>query len=133
MTTHSLADDAVLHVRVVACTDPYPADGEYVRRFWTGILGPTPTALLGYLARDGNRTIPASEAAAAVGVNRGGEHRKLIATLERLATFGFLDWTADNRVYVRDRLPRLRPSHLARLSPALQEAHAAWERQQVSA
>lgn len=123
-----LPADATLRVRVVRCSDPYEADSIYVRRFWTGVLGPTPTALLGVLVRDDSRDIAAADVAAAVGVDRHTPRcRKLAAALERLGTFQLVDWTTDNRVYVRDRLPRVPASAIARMPATLRATHDQFE------
>lgn len=136
MPERRLPQDAILHVCLVRCSDPHPSDGDYVRRFWTSALGPTATAMLGIFAREGGqRRWPVADLSAALGVGRKATttSRKLVTTLERLATFKALDWTADNRVYVRSHMPRLSSVSVARLTPALQLAHAAYERQEVRA
>lgn len=125
----------VMAVSVLRRADPYPADGDYVRRFWTGILGPTPTALLAALTGPGpgaRYQLTATDLAAALGIDRGAPVcRKLAAALERLATFHLVDWTTDNRVYVASHVPRLHDGSLARLTPTLRAAHAAFEADRV--
>lgn len=123
MTERLVTSDTTFQIRVIACSDPYDASGDYVRRFWTSALGPSASALIALLVRGGNRSVTAGELGAGIGVSRAAV---IVSTLDRLATFKLLDWVADNRLYVRSHLPRLNQGALSRMPDSLRAEHDAF-------
>jgi hypothetical protein len=106
--------------------------GEYVERFWLGVLGPATTLLLRRFARgfverpDGFRVSPA-DTAGALGMGRGtGRHSMISRTVERACQFGAAFVVDEHTLAVRSLLPPLTSRQLSRLPAKLQRAHGAW-------
>ena len=106
--------------------------GDYVERFWLGVLGPGTTLLLRRFARgfverpDGFRVDPA-DTAGALGMGRGTGRNSMIArTLDRACQFGTATRIDEHTLAVRSLLPPLSSRQLSRLPPALQRAHDVW-------
>src|SRR5438046_1277034 len=67
--TVPLDPDDELTVVVVRYAEPFPTDGDYVRRFYMSQVGPTGTALLQLLAAEGSRSWRAGDLACRLGVS----------------------------------------------------------------
>jgi hypothetical protein len=115
----------------------YDPRSPYVERFWLGILGPSTTWLMRRLAAGFDATpdgfqLDLGETARAIGLgDKGGRNSPFLRTLNRAIQFDLALVTGPSSLAARRRLPTLSPRHLARLSPALQDAHAAWEKQRL--
>lgn len=109
----------------------------YVEQFWLGVLGPSTTWLLRRLAAafDGSPdgfAVPLGETARALGLgDRGGRHSPFLRTVNRMVQFELARPCGVDELEVRRRLPPLARRHTARLPPALQEAHARWQEEQL--
>ncbi len=106
--------------------------GDYVERFWLGVLGPATTLLLRRFARgfverpDGFRVDPA-DTAGALGMGRGTGRNSMIArTIDRACQFGTAMPLDPHTLAVRSLLPPLSHRQLSRLPATLQRAHAIW-------
>ncbi len=106
--------------------------GDYVERFWLGVLGPATTLLLRRFARgfverpDGFRVSPA-DTAGALGMGRGtGKHSMIARTVDRACQFKAAFVVDEHTLAVRSLLPPLTGRQLARLPVTLQRAHDAW-------
>ena len=106
--------------------------GDYVERFWLGVLGPATTLLLRRFARgfverpDGFRVDPA-DTAGALGMGRGTGRNSMIArTIDRACQFGTAMPLDPHTLAVRSLLPPLSHRQLSRLPATLQRAHAVW-------
>jgi hypothetical protein len=104
----------------------------YVERFWLAILGPSTTWLLrriaaGFDASPEGFELPLAETARALGLgDPAGRNSAFFRTLNRMVGFGLGREVQAGRLEVLRRLPPLPRRHVARLSPALQEAHERW-------
>jgi hypothetical protein len=105
----------------------------YVERFWLGILGPSTTWLVRFLA---NRLDASPEGfdldlaatAAALGLgSKGGRHSPFMRALSRCCQFDVAEARADGTLAVRRKLPPLTRRQVLRLSPELVAAHQAWQ------
>ena len=105
----------------------------YVERFWLGILGPSTTWLLRYLA---NRLDASPEGfdldlaatAQALGLGgKGGRHSPFMRALSRCCQFDVAEARPDGTLAVRRKLPPLTRRQILRLSPELVAAHQAWQ------
>ena len=115
-----------------ATADWHELRGEYVERFWLGVLGPATTLLLRRFARgfverpDGFRVSPA-DTAGALGMGRGtGRHSMISRTIERACQFRAAFVVDEHTLAVRSLLPPLSGRQLSRLPVTLQRAHGAW-------
>ncbi|MGH9265775.1 MAG: hypothetical protein ACRD1D_13890 [Acidimicrobiales bacterium] len=109
----------------------------YVERFWLGILGPSTTWLLRYLA---NRLDASPEGfdldlaatAQALGLgSKGGRHSPFMRALSRCCQFDVAEARPDGTLAVRRKLPPLTRRQILRLSPELAAAHQAWQEAQL--
>ena len=109
----------------------------YVERFWLGILGPSTTWLLRFLA---NRLDASPEGfdldlaatAQALGLGaRGGRHSPFMRALSRCCQFDVAEARADGTLAVRRKLPPLNRRQILRLPPDLAAAHQAWQESQL--
>jgi hypothetical protein len=104
----------------------------YVERFWLAILGPSTTWLLrriaaGFDASPEGFDLPLAETARALGLgDPAGRNSAFFRTLNRMVGFGLAREVQAGRLEVVRRLPPLARRQVARLSPALQEAHERW-------
>lgn len=111
--------------------------GEYVERYWLGILGPTATWILRRLTvelsmRPDGFVIDLSLFSAEVGIGlRGGRNSPFIKAIGRLCQFGLTQIQPGGVLAVRSRVPTLGVRHLSRLPQHLQEHHAEWQRAQL--
>lgn len=127
--TATVSPDDALRVVVVACSEPFPTDGDYVRRFYMSQVGPTSTALLQLLASEGPRSWKFADLATRLGVgNRAQNHANnpLGRAVDRLTKFRLIEPVGDGRVFVRSHLPRLESHQLARMGDELRREHAAY-------
>lgn len=105
--------------------------GEYVERFWLGILGPTATWLLRRLVSDlaaapAGFQLDLATTAGALGIGwEQGRANPLTRALGRLVVFG-LAQSHGTTLAVRLRVPPLAGRHLARLPQAVQDLHRSW-------
>ncbi|HEV3494791.1 MAG TPA: hypothetical protein VHA34_00415 [Actinomycetes bacterium] len=109
----------------------------YVERFWLGILGPSTTWLLRFLA---NRLDASPEGfdldlaatAQALGLgSKGGRHSPFMRALSRCCQFDAAEARADGTLAVRRKLPPLNRRQILRLPPDLAAAHQAWQESQL--
>lgn len=109
----------------------------YVERFWLGVLGPSTTWLLrrvaaGFDAAPDGFDMPLADTARALGLgDRGGRNSPFLRTLNRVIQFELAQVSGATELSVRRHLPPLSRRHVARLSPALQEAHERWQAEQL--
>jgi len=110
----------------------------YVERFWLGILGPSTTWLVRYLA---NRLDASPEGfdldlaatASALGLGaRGGRHSPFMRALSRCCQFDVAEARPDGVLAVRRKLPPLTRRQILRLSPELVAAHQAWQETELA-
>ena len=104
----------------------------YVERFWLGIVGPSVTWLVrriaaGFDAAPDGFEMPLGETARALGLgDPGGRNSAFFRTLTRMVQFDLARVPGPGEMQVMRRLPPLSRRQVARLSPALQEAHERW-------
>ena len=109
----------------------------YVERFWLGVIGPSTTWLIRRIAAGFDSSpegfeMPLGETARALGLgDRGGRHSPFLRTVNRMIQFELAQVAGPNRLMVRRRLPPLNRRMMARLSPALQQAHERWQAEQL--
>jgi len=109
----------------------------YVERFWLSVIGPSTTWLLRRMAAAFDASpegfdLPLGETAQALGLgDRAGRHSSLLRTVNRMIQFELAHAAGPAELAVRRRLAPLSRRHTARLSPALQEAHASWQAEQL--
>ncbi|HEY8545299.1 MAG TPA: hypothetical protein VIL36_09640 [Acidimicrobiales bacterium] len=104
----------------------------YVERFWLGILGPSATWFVRYVADRFDRspsefTLDLRDCAAAIGI--GGQRRPtghLPRTLARCCEFRVARVVNRHLIEVRTRLAPLTQRQLSRLSDSLRAEHARW-------
>jgi hypothetical protein len=111
----------------------------YVETYWLGILGPSTTWLLRRLVSgleehpDGFE-LPLAETARQLGLgDRGGRHSPFLRAIARTVQFDLAQPAGDCALAVRRKIPPLNRRQLQRHSPAMQEAHARWQEQQLHA
>jgi hypothetical protein len=109
----------------------------YVERFWLGILGPSTTWLVRFLA---NRLdaepegfdLDLAATAQALGLgSKGGRHSPFMRALSRCCQFDVAEARPDGTLAVRRKLPPLTRRQVLRLSPDLVAAHQAWQEAQL--
>jgi hypothetical protein len=118
--------------------DPTLADrghdprGDYVERFWLGVVGPSTILLLRRFAR-GLEVHPSGfrvglvDTARALGLGTGtGRNSPMVRTIDRARAFGLARELPDGDLAVRTSVPTLPRRHVQRLPEPLQRAHAAW-------
>ena len=111
----------------------YDPRSPYVERFWLGVSGPSTTWLMRRLAAGVDASpdgfaMPLGETARALGLgDPGGRNSAFFRTLSRMIQFELARELEPGHLEVLRRLPPLARRHLARLSPALQEAHEKWQ------
>jgi hypothetical protein len=111
----------------------------YVERFWLGVLGPSTTWLLrrtaaGFDLNPDGFELPLDETARALGLgDRGGRHSPFLRTINRMIQFELAQVLSpgSGELAVRRRIPPLNRRQVARLSPALQDAHERWQADQL--
>jgi hypothetical protein len=105
----------------------------YVERFWLGILGPSTTWLLRYMANRLDATpegfdLDLASTAQALGLGaKGGRHSPFMRALSRCCQFDVAEARPDGTLAVRRKLPPLTRRQVMRLSPELVAAHHAWQ------
>ena len=109
----------------------------YVERFWLGILGPSTTWLLRFLANRLDASpegfdldLPATAQALGLG-SRGGRHSPFMRALSRCCQFDVAEARADGTLAVRRKLPPLNRRQILRLPSDLAAAHQAWQESQL--
>lgn len=109
----------------------------YVERFWLGILGPSTTWLLRFLANGLDAApegfdLDLAATAQALGLGaRGGRHSPFMRALSRCCQFDVAEARADGVLAVRRKLPPLNRRQIVRLPPDLAAAHQAWQEAQL--
>lgn len=104
----------------------------YVERFWLGILGPSTTWLLRYLATELDRRpegflLSLPECARALGLgDKGGRHSPFARAILRSCQFGMARVEGDTELAVRRKVPPLTRRQAASLPEPRRAAHAAW-------
>jgi hypothetical protein len=134
-----LTDELVVHPWPDEVIDRQGFDprSPYVEQFWLGVLGPSTTWLLrrlaaGFDASPDGFAVSLGETARALGLgDRSGRHSPFLRTVNRMVQFELARPRAVDELEVRRRLPPLARRHAARLSPALQAAHARWQEEQL--
>jgi hypothetical protein len=120
------------HDPAVAATGEDPR-GEYVERFWLGVVGPSVVLLLRRLARGFDEHPPGyvislPDTARAIGLSAGtARNSQMMRTIDRACMFGLMR-RHDDELEVRTQVPRLTPRQLARLPLAVRRAHDDWLR-----
>ena len=114
----------------------HPVRGEYVERFWLGVLGPTATWLLRRCAAEVARSdtptvLDLGVLAASLGLaHHPGRHNPFSRGFDRCIMFGLMrevgPRSSCRSLEVRMSAPELPARHLARLPAAVQTAHADW-------
>jgi hypothetical protein len=105
----------------------------YVERFWLGILGPSTTWLIRFLADRLDASpegfdLDLASTAQALGLgSRGGRHSPFMRALSRCCQFDVAEARPDGVLAVRRKLPPLTRRQILRLSPELVAAHQAWQ------
>jgi hypothetical protein len=113
----------------------YDPRSPYVERFWLGVIGPSTTWLMrriaaGFDASPLGFSMPLGETARALGLgDPGGRNSAFFRTLSRMVQFELARELEPGHLEVLRRLPPLHRRHVARLSPALQEAHEKWQQE----
>lgn len=109
---------------------PHPVTGDYVRRWWCSVLGPTATLALISLALSappksgGVVTVPAAELGCLLGVGTGtGKNAVLMRAIERLVKFKAIKRDDDGVLVVPTHLRPLDYRYEDRLTPRLAAAH----------
>lgn len=133
----------VLHVRPWPdeVLDKYGVDprSSYVEDFWLGILGPSTVWLLRRFAAGFDYSpegfdLDLAETAKSIGLSdKSNRHSPFLRAVNRTLQFGMAQLLGADELLVRRRLPQLSRRHVRRLSPALQERHAAWVAEQLLA
>ena len=101
--------------------------------FWLGILGPSTTWLLRYMANRLDATpegfdLDLASTAQALGLgSKGGRHSPFMRALSRCCQFDVAEARPDGTLAVRRKLPPLTRRQVMRLSPELIAAHQAWQ------
>ena len=109
----------------------------YVERFWLGILGPSTTWLVRFLANGLDASpegfdLDLASTASALGLgSRGGRHSPFMRALSRCCQFDVAEARADGTLAVRRKLPPLTRRQILRLSPELIAAHQAWQESEL--
>jgi hypothetical protein len=109
----------------------------YVEDYWLGILGPSTVWLLRRLAAGFEYSpdgfdLDLAETARSLGLgDRSGRHSPFVRSINRTIQFGLSQLSGPEELAVRRRLPPLNRAQLHRLSPTLQERHAAWQEEQL--
>jgi hypothetical protein len=110
----------------------------YVERFWLGILGPSTTWLVRYMANRLDATpegfdLDLAGTAQALGLGaRGGRHSPFMRALSRCCQFDVAEARPDGTLAVRRKLPPLTRRQVLRLSPELVAAHQAWQETELA-
>jgi hypothetical protein len=105
----------------------------YVERFWLGVLGPSTTWLLRFMASEleanpAGFQLDLLETAQALGLGgRGGKHSPFMRSLARICRFELAETRSDGTLAVRRKVPPLNRPQLLRLPPSLQAAHRDWQ------
>ena len=105
----------------------------YVERFWLGILGPSTTWLIRFMANRLDASpegfdLDLASTAQALGLGaRGGRHSPFMRALTRCCQFDVAEARPDGVLAVRRKLPPLTRRQIMRLSPELVAAHQAWQ------
>jgi hypothetical protein len=109
----------------------------YVETFWLGVLGPSTTWLLRRIAAAFDASpegfeMALGDTARALGLgDRGGRNSPFLRTVNRMIQFELAKVAGVDSLAVRRRLPPLTHRQTVRLSPALQDAHERWQRDQL--
>jgi hypothetical protein len=109
----------------------------YVERFWLGILGPSTTWLVRFLANGLDASpegfdLDLASTAQALGLgSKGGRHSPFMRALSRCCQFDVAEARPDGTLAVRRKLPPLSRRQVLRLSPELVAAHQAWQEAQL--
>ena len=110
----------------------------YVERFWLGVIGPSTAWLMrriaaGFDASPGGFDMRLSDTARALGLgDPGGRNSAFLRTMNRMVQFELARQTGAGGLEVMRRLPPLTRRQVARMSPALQEAHEHWQTAHVA-
>jgi hypothetical protein len=110
----------------------------YVERFWLSTLGPSTTWLLRRIANEleaapAGFELPLADTARALGLGgHGGRNSPFIRALGRCVQFDLAQPHNDGVLAVRRKIPPLNLRQVSRLPEALQEAHKAWQAQQLA-
>ncbi len=113
-------------------TDGQDPRGEYLERYWSGVVGPSVVLLVRRLARGlaehpHGFVISLSDTARAIGLSGGTSRNSQISrTVERACMFRLLRRTALDTIEVRTHVPLLTHRQLQRLPLAVRTSHQAW-------
>lgn len=106
--------------------------GEYLERFWLGVVGPSVVLLVRRFARGlaehpHGFVVSLSDTARAIGLSGGTSRNSQISrTVERACMFRLLRRTAADTIEVRTHVPLLTHRQLQRLPLAVRTSHQAW-------
>lgn len=125
-------------VTIKPWNDPMLADrgvdprGDYVERFWLGVVGPSVVFLVRRLARGleehpGGFTVSLPDTARAIGLSPGlSRNAPISKTIERACMFGLMRRDGVDGLEVRTQLPPLNSRQLRRLPLAVRNSHESW-------
>lgn len=108
--------------------------GDYVERFWLGVVGPSVVFLLRRLARGFDEhpagfTVSLADTARAIGLSGSVARNSPISrTIDRACLFGLMRRDGEDCLEVRTQLPRLTARQLRRLPLAVRNSHQGWDR-----
>ena len=102
--------------------------GDYVETFWLGIIGPSATWAMRFLARElevfpNGYCINLDDTAAALGLAFRNGTGSLERAIQRCATFGLVAQLPQS-LAVRRRVPTITKRQLSRLPATLQQSHS---------
>jgi hypothetical protein len=106
--------------------------GEYLERYWLGVVGPSVVLLVRRFARGlaehpHGFVISLSDTARAIGLSGGTSRNSQISrTVERACMFRLLRRTSPDTLEVRTHVPLLTHRQLQRLPLAVRTSHQAW-------
>ncbi len=109
----------------------------YVERFWLGILGPSTTWLIRFLANRLDASpegfdLDLASTAQALGLGaRGGRHSPFMRALTRCCQFDVAEARPGGVLAVRRKLPPLNRRQVMRLPEPLRAAHESWQAEQL--
>jgi hypothetical protein len=119
------------HDPTMAATGQDPR-GEYLERYWSGVVGPSVVLLVRRFARGlaehpHGFVISLSDTARAIGLSGGtSRNSQIMRTVDRACMFRLLRRTAGDAIEVRTHVPLLTHRQLQRLPLAVQTSHRAW-------
>ncbi len=111
----------------VVSSSGFDACSEYVETYWLGVIGPSATWVMRFLARElevfpNGYCLDLNDTAAALGLAFRHGTGSLERAIERCATFGLIAQTP-RALVVRKKVPAITRRQLLRLPGTLQQSH----------